>query len=684
VQQNEHLDNLDRVFAPRSIAVVGASRSPDKAGYQAVLALAHFGGDVYAVNPRAGEILGRKAFASLTAIGKPVDLVILAVPAAASVDVVREAIECGCGGGLIMSGGFAESGPAGTEIQTALEALCHESGFRLLGPNTAGFVNTQISLMATFASGGDEIHGGNVAIVAQSSGVNFLVGFLLSRIGAGVSCAIGVGNAIDIDVSDALEFLARDTGTRAIALHLEGIPHGRRLYDTLRRVTPAKPVVALAVGREDIGEFAESHTGKLIGSHELRVGALRQAGAVAVSSIEDLAGAAALLALERLAPKREPGIGVLTGQGGAGLIMLDWLMSAHVSVPPLSDATAARIRELLPPMTYLKNPVDTARPEANFPDVLRAVADDEHIDAVIAFALHEPATMRPESFLPALRRDLGKPIVFGTGGPESGIRPQIVSLRRDGIFVTETPERLAQAAIVLSTDSISQWKLAQFTETTVIGEVPRIDETPDEHAAKTLLEAIGIATPRRAACASRHEAVAAFRSLEKPVVAKILSEEIGHKTEAGGVQLDLVDEDEFERALDALDAIPIGGPRRYLIEEMAPAGLELIVGAVRNPSFGPTITVGMGGTLAEALRDTCTRIAPITVEMAHEMLEQLRAAALLDGWRGSPKLDRGALADAVVRVAAVLDLYPDFNEIEINPLRVYPHGVLALDALLRR
>jgi len=678
----QSIANLKRLLAPASVAVVGASSSPDKAGYQALHALQRFRGDVYPVNPKGGEILGYEAFASLAAIGRPVDLVIFAVPAAACIAAVQEAIMAGCGGGLIVSGGFAESGEHGAELQDELGRLCGESGFRLLGPNTAGFVNMASLLSATFVAGRERIEAGQVAVVTQSSGINFLVTFMLQRLGMGVSCAVGVGNAIDTDVSDVLEFLAEDEDTRAIALHIEAIPNGRRLYEALCSVTPRKPVAALVIGREDVGDFARSHTGNLVGSYELKVNALRQAGAVTVDTAEELAAAAATLAAYRLPPKRDPGIGVLTGQGGAGLIMLDELKGAGVSVPTLGTTAAERIAALLPPMTYLKNPVDTARPGPTFPDVLRALVGDPGVDAAIVFALHEPATLRPEEFMQEVRRESGKPVLFGSGGPESEIRPTLAALRADGLYACESPERLARAAIVLAKDAQAQWQLALPTTEARHGATQAAHKGLDEHETKTFLDALGIATPPRSACNSRAEAVEAFRALRKPVVAKILSAEIGHKTEAGGVHLGLADEASFERALDALDAIPLRGDRRYLVEEMANDGVELIVGALRDASFGSTIMVGLGGTIAEAIKDTTTRLAPVSEAQALAMLDELRAGALLDGWRGSPAVSRGAIAESIARLSHVLDEQPGIREIEINPLRAYADNVLALDALV--
>jgi acetyltransferase len=681
MEEKIRLANLKRLLAPKSVAIVGASNAPDKAGYAAVDGLKRFRGAVYPVNPKADEILGRKAYPSLSAIGQPADLVIFAIPAAACVEAVREAIACGCGGGLIVSGGFAESGPEGAAIQDQILKLCQSSGFRLLGPNTAGFVNMSLDLMATFAAGRDDIKPGRVAVVSQSSGINFVVTFAIHKLGLGVSAAIGVGNSIDTDISDVLEFLAEDEGTSAIAIHIEGIPTGRRLHDTLKRVTPKKPVVALVVGREDVAEFAQSHTGNLVGSYDLKVNALRQAGAVTVDTTEELAAAAALLSLERLPAKQTPGIGVLTGQGGAGVIMLDVLKGGAIAVPTLGEATAKRLSELLPPMTYMKNPVDTARPGPTFPDVLAAIGADPVIDSIIVFALSEP-TLDPLDLVPAARKATGKPIIFGTSGSDAGVGPTITALRAQGFFVAENPERLAKAAVVLAQDSQMQWRLAQPADRVNVGAAPKAMGGLDEDASKSVLDGLGIATPQRAACSTRAEAMEAFRKLPKPLVAKILTSEIAHKTEAGGVHLKLADEAAFTAALDALDKIPLKGARRYLIEAMAPAGVELIVGSVRDASFGPTIMVGIGGTIAEAIKDTSTRLAPITKAEAEEMLSELRASALLDGWRGAPKVDRGALADAIVRLAAVLDAQPGVKEIEINPLRAYPDGVLALDALI--
>jgi len=675
--------NLERLLAPKSVAVVGASAAPEKAGYQAMLALESFAGEVFAINPKAGAVLGRKAFPSLRALPQPVDLVIFAIPAAACVAALREAIDCRCGGGLIVSGGFSEAGAEGALLEAELGRACRDSGFRLLGPNTAGFVNKEISLTASFLPSAERIPSGRVAVVAQSAGINLTVSFLLANAGYGVSCAVGLGNSVDISASDVLEFVAGQDATKAIALHLEGIRDGRRLYETIRRIAKVKPIVAFTVGQTDVGDFARSHTGNLLGPYALRSSALEQAGAVLVDSTQDLALAAAALSVARLPAKLHPGIGVITAQAGAGLSMLDLLKARGVTVPSLASSTLESVARKLPPMTYQQNPVDTGRPGPSFPEIVSAVAQDDNIDAVIVYALSEPAALRPETSLPAVQRAVTKPILFGTMGLREEIGETLGALRSEGFFVARSPEELAKAASALALDASRQARLSQSQATALRVSSASLPEAPaDEHSAKQTLESLGIAAPRRVACGSHEAAHQALRELQKPVVAKILAAEIEHKTELGGVRLNIRDSAELEAALAHLDAIPLTSPRRYLIEEMAPAGLELIVSGTRDASFGPVVVVGLGGILAEALRDTATRLAPLTLAEAEGMLDQLRGKALLDGWRGSPKLDRDAVARCIVALGDFLCQQPRVREVEINPLRVYPSGVLALDALM--
>jgi acetyltransferase len=614
--------------------------------------------------------------------GIAVDLAILAVPALACPEAMRDAARAGCGGALIVGGGFGETGEAGEQLQQKIAAICREYGIRLLGPNTAGFFRPSIRCAASFVSG-DAFVPGDIAVVAQSGGVNLTLSFLVHRLGLGLSLALGLGNAIDVDAADALDYLAGDIATNGIALHLEGVRDGRKLYEAIRRITPDKPVVAVVAGRSDVGAFAQSHTGNLIGSWERKVAALRQAGAIVVAGTEEAADAVAVLSRSRIAPKPDPGIGVLTGQAGPGLLVVDAIKYAGVSVPGLSGATVEKIAALLPPLTYMRNPVDTGRPGPSFPEVAKALAADPAIDAVALYAIHEPAAIDPVAVLRAVQHARGKPFVFGTAGMPADLATTLTALTAIGVPVLGSPERLALAAVVLAQDAKAQFRLRRAPLAAAPAHVTLpVGTGIDEVAAKALLRRYGIATPASVACNTHAQARAAFAALRRPIVAKILSTDIAHKTEAGGVRLNIATEAALDAALAALDAIPLDGERRYLIEEMAAAGVELIAGAVRDPSFGPVVMVGLGGIAAEAMRDSAVRLAPITEIDALEMMDELRGKALLEGFRGAPAVDRGAVASALVAVSRLMLDAPWIAEIDINPLRAGPQGAIALDALI--
>jgi len=332
--------SLHRLFAPRSIAVVGASTAPDKAGHQFLRNLATFPGPVYAINRTAKEILGRPCYATLGAIGAPVDLVALCIPASACAGALRDAAACGAGAALIVGGGFGETGTAEDRSrQDEILSICRNAGIRLLGPNTAGFGNLSRDIAASFWAGLNALPKGNISIVAQSSGVSVILATQLQNVGFGVNLSVGLGNSVDVTPADVIDYLAEDDATAAIALYFEGVTDGRHLCDAIRRTVPRKPIVALTIGRADIGTFARSHTGNMVGSYGLKRAALRQAGAVVADTTNELVDAVIALSLARIPPNSDPGVGMLTGQGGAGLLMLDELRANGISVPAFAPGT---------------------------------------------------------------------------------------------------------------------------------------------------------------------------------------------------------------------------------------------------------------------------------------------------------------------------------------------------------
>jgi len=674
--------SLERLFRPRSIAVVGASNDPYKAGYQMVYALRNFPGALYPINPKIEETQGFRVYPDFKSIREPVDLVILTIPAKGSAAALREAGEAGAGAAMIISGGFAESGAPGKAAQEELLSVCRAYGIRLLGPNVAGFANPRAGVPANFTPWISEMRPGDVGVVSQSGAMNLILCSVVRAQGLGISVATGIGNGPDVSAADVVDYLADDPDTRVIAMALEGVSNGRRIFEAVSRATAKKPVVVFAVGRADIGEFAASHTGNLIGSYALKCTALRQAGAVLADSSNDLIDAANLLSKVRLAPKADPGVGLLSGQAGPAMIIADELRSHSVNLPRLAPETVQKIAGLIPPMTFIQNPVDTGRPSPTFKGVLKAMSDDPSVDVLVVFAIHEPAVIDPVALFKAAKDAILQPVIFGTAGFPEDLAPTLQDLKALGIPAFVSPDRTARALRALVEDAKRAHSRRSLGAPPAIASVAPFGDAPDEAEIKTALDRIGIPTPHRAVCKTRDEARAAFAGLQKPCVVKILSSSILHKTEVGGVHLDIHTNDQLREALDRIDRIEAAGEKRYLIEEMAPAGLELIIGGTRDASFGPTVLLGLGGTAAEALGDAAMRLAPIPEAEALDMLGDLKGRALLDRWRGGPRYDKQAVADAAAKISQLLVQHPEIKELDLNPVRVMEHGLLVLDAAL--
>jgi acetate---CoA ligase (ADP-forming) len=673
---------LERLYNPKSIAVVGASADESKAGYQMLYSLRDFPGELYPINPKTDSILGFKSYPSLKAIGKPVDLVVLTIPAASCINVLKEAGEAGAGSALIISGGFAETGVIGHKLQNNILSVCKKNNIRLLGPNTAGFVNPWARVVANFNPWTADISAGYIGLVSQSGAMCLTLASMIHAQKLGVSLATGIGNAADVNVPDAVEYLADDPETKVIILYLEGVKEGRRLYDVICRTTEKKPVLVLAVGKGDIAEFAASHTGNLLGSYKIKKTALKQAGAVFVDSSGELIDAANLLSRSRLIPKENPGVGLLTGQAGPGMIIADYLRSKDVLLPELSPATVERIKEALPPLTFIRNPVDTSRPSGTFPDILNAMSLDPSIDVIAVFALSESAVIDPVM----LFRDtahIKQPLVFGTAGLKEEIDATRNFLYELNIASFPFPDRVARAVHVLVEDSKAAYRRMNITTLTSFKVcIAPFRSTPDEGEAKHILDQIGISTPKRSVCKSHKEAIDAFISLRKPIVAKILDASIHHKTEIGGVILGIDTEGDLENALNSLDVIMAGNSKKYLLEEMAEDGLEIIIGATNDRSFGPAVMVGLGGITAEALEDVTMRMAPLGQSEARDMILELRGKALFKGWRGSKPLDIDCLAETLVLIGQLMVDHSEINEMDFNPVRIYEKGISVLDALI--
>jgi acetyltransferase len=661
------------MFRPRSVAVVGASATPSKAGHAMMRALDAFAGELYPVNPRGGQVLGRGVWPSLRAVPEPVDLAVLVVPPSAVATTLEDAAHRGVRAAVVCAGGFAESGPDGARVQSRAVAMAQEAGIRLLGPNTSGFMNPADRTTANFMPAVADLLPGSVAVVAQSGGVNLAVSFMLAGAGVGLRLGVGLGNAADVDFADVLDYLAEDEVTTAVGLHVEGVSDGPSLMAALRRTVARKPVVAFKVGRSDVADFARSHTGSLTGSYALTRAALTQAGAVVVDSLEELVAALQALRSIRLpsAGHRPPGIGVVTGQAGPGLVIADALGSKGIELPALSGGTLDRLAQLLPPLTFQRNPVDTGRPSTTFPGVLRAVADDAGISVLGVYALDEPGALDPVT---ALAPIAGR-VLFGSGGPDGALESHRRHLDELGVPFYTSPGDLAVGLAALILDARGR----AVTDAPPIAPTRSAGPPLDEDEAKSLLGAAGVRTPGRRVAADRAAAHAALRAIGGPVAVKVLDAAVLHKTEVGGVHLGIREHDALDTALDAIDLIP--GRHRYLLEEMAPAGPELIVGGVRDATFGPVVLLGLGGVGVELNTEPLLRLAPLSAERAREMVDAL-PPEVLGGFRGAAAVDRTALAELLRAVSAVLTDHDDIAEIDLNPVRLVAGEPIALDVVV--
>jgi acetyltransferase len=667
---------LAPMFAPRGVAVVGASRTPGKLGATMARSLTPFtanGGHVALVNGRDETM--HPSLRAAAAAG-PVDLAMICIPAAACPGVLAEAAEAGVRAAVICGGGFAEAGGAGADHQRELANVVAETGIRLLGPNTSGFLSPHTGVTASFVPGVTRIRPGRVAVVAASGGVNHAVSFLLTEAGHGISLAVGLGNGVDVTAPDVLDYLAEDPNTGAVALHVESVADGPRLVAAVRRLARRRPVVALVVGQHDVAAFAASHTGALATSWRTTRAALAQAGAVLVADERELVDAVGALAVSRAQPAADPGVGVVTAQAGPGLLLLDDLRGRRARVPELAEETQRRLSELLPPLTFQRNPVDTGRPGPELGEILAAVAGDPGVDVIAGYALHEPdAVNLAEAARQGLTPDV--PVVFAVGGCGEEVIAERRALLDAGIAVAADARGVAAATGALLADARAR---ANDGESAVPVPVPSgITGAHDENEAKDLLGRLGIPTAARRVCADRASAHAALRELGGPVAVKILDASILHKTEIGGVHLNVRTPEELDAALDALDA---AGARRYLVEEMAPSGVDLVLGARRDAVFGPILLLGLGGTTAEALTDVAIRLAPLSPTEAAEMPDELAGRALLDGWRGGPVVDAKELGAVASALGHLLVANPGLDEIEINPLRLTRDGLVALDAVI--
>lgn len=692
--------SLDAFFSPRAIAVVGASATPGKIGAVPLQYLAAQGyrGELYPVNPARQEILGLRAHARLADIGRPVDLAILAVPAAQVDAALDDAVAAGVKHLVIFTAGFAEAGPDGEAAQQRLAAKARQAGIRVLGPNCLGYMNAAAGIHATFSPvvAGGLVPAGPVGIVSQSGAFAAYAYGLARERGLGLSTWVATGNEVDIDVADCIAWMARDPATRIILAYMEGCRDGVRLKQALAAAHAAgKPVVMVKVGRTDVGaQAAASHTASLAGDDAAYDALFRQYGAWRARSVEELFDVAHALAVAGEPANRR--VGLLTVSGGVGALMADDAAEAGLEVAPLPQAARQRIQARVP-LAATRNPVDVTGQVTVDAGVLKLAArtmlEDGGYGSLVIFlaaAGLTPALQSVQRELAAeLRRDFPQCLVAFSTLPDARLQADLEAL---GCLSFADPGRAIRVLAALA--FLAAQRGRQVPPAAAAAPAPgRLTLRPgacNEADAAALLQAQGVPVLPLRRARTQAEAVEAASALGYPVVMKVLSADIVHKSDVGGVVLDIADAAQAAMAYDTLLAgvrarAPQAVIEGVLVAPMVRGGVECIVGVRRDPVLGPVVMLGLGGIHAEVLKDVSLRIAPVDRAQAREMIGELRGAPLLQGHRGTPPADIEALAGTLVCLSDMALVAGDsLSSIELNPLRVMPagQGVVALDAVV--
>lgn len=702
VEEREHraeAASVARLLTPRSVAVIGASRNPATVGHQVLrnLLAGGFAGPVFPVNPGAAHVASVKAYPSVVDIPDAVDVAVIAVPAAAVLDVVRDCARKGVAGLVVLSAGFGEVGTAGAAAQVELRDLARRNGMRLVGPNCIGVANTAVDLNATFSPYAPRP--GRIAMQSQSGALGIAILERSARIGLGVSSFASVGNKADVSGNDLLQYWEDDPSTDVVLLYLESFGNPRKFSRIARRVSRRKPIVAVKSGRSAAGvRAASSHTAAMA-SPDVAVDALfRQTGVIRVDTLDELFDTALLLGSQPLPAGRR--VAVVGNSGGPGILATDACDGAGLEVPELTPATQDALRRIVDPNAAVANPVDlvaSATPEI-YEEALRLVLADDAVDAAIVICTPTFAAppARVAAALRATAAATDKPLVgCFLAWPE--LTP-LLGGGGDGVDVPAfaSPEPAARALARAAT--YGDWRRRPP------GTVPDLDGFDVDHvrsiveaclreapsggwlpAAQTveLLAAVGVPTVVTVEVSTPEEAARASAELGFPVALKASGPQLVHKSDVGGVRLDLRSEDEVARAYAAMSSRIGGAMTGAVVQQMAAAGVETIVGVVQDPLFGPLAMFGLGGVATELLGDRSFRILPLTDLDAAELVRSLRSSPLLFGYRGAPPVAVDALEGLLQRVARLAGHMPEVIELDLNPVIVSPGGVVAVDARVR-
>ena len=692
--------SVARLLEPRSIAVVGASRTPGTIGHELFMNLLRggFEGPVYPVHPTAPHVASVRAYPSVLAVPDDVDLAVIIVPAEQVPAVVGECATKHVRGLVVISAGFSETGSEGAAAERELVALARGNGMRLIGPNCMGVVNTApgVGMNATFSPAAPVP--GRVGFLSQSGALGIAVLDWTGRLGIGVSSFVSVGNKADVSGNDLVQYWEDDPQTDVVLLYLESCGNPRKFARVARRVSRRKPIVAVKSGRSRAGERAASSHTAAAASTDVAVDALfRQTGVIRVDTLEQLFDVAQVLAYQPLPPGRR--VAIVGNSGGPGILAADACEGAGLSVPLLSDATQAALRSFLPSTAAVRNPVDmvAAATAEEYERALRLVLDDDGVDAVITI------------FTPTLvtdPHDLAEAVAgVSAAAPDKPLVASFLALGGVPGALGEGPRPVpsftspeSAAHALARCASYAEWRARPE------GSLPALDGIDSDRAralvaaaleghadgrwldgsrAAELLGCYGVPVAETVHAATADDAASAAERLGLPVALKAAAGQIVHKTDVGGVRLGLSSAGEVRQAFDDMAAALGEGMGGAVVQAMVPAGVETIVGVVQDRSFGPLVMFGMGGIATDLLGDRAFRILPLTDVDAAELVRSVRGAPLLFGYRGAAPADVAALEDVLLRVGRLVDEVPEVAEMDLNPVIVGPDGATVVDVKVR-
>ncbi len=750
-------------FHPRAVAVIGASRDPSSVGYQVLanLITSHYQGPVYPVNPKARFVMSVPAYPSVLDIPGPVDLAVVAVPPRAVMEVAAQCAQKGVRALIVLTAGFAETGPEGAEAQKRLLDFVRGSGMRMIGPNCLGIINCHpdVQMNATFSV--TPVRPGNLAMSSQSGALGLAALEYAHELGIGLSSFASIGNKADVSGNDLLQWWEEDEQTKAILLYLESFGNPRRFARLARRVGRRKPIVAVKGGRTPAGQRAAgSHTAALATDDAVVDALFRQSGVIRTRTLQEMFDVAALLAHQPL-PKGNR-VAILTNAGGPAILCADTCEGEGLVLPPLPPDVQARLRALLPPAASVANPVDmiAGATADTYRRCLEILLESDACDAVIVICVPTRAAVVPDvaaAVAAARAKAPDKPVLgcFMTSQPtarlavaappatHSSAQPTTRLATLSATHPAEPPTGPTGPTALPATHATTQAAIPpaaqpagaapepgfrpiyRFPESAAfalaraarysawrdapLGTIPALPDI-DVAAGRTvirearqrgggwllppevgrLLEAFGLPRPAARFACNEEEAVAAAEELGYPVAVKLASATLVHKTEWHGVHLNISGAAGVRRAVRLMrDTLERQGMldamAGVLVQEMAPPGVDTFVGVTQDPTFGPVIAFGLGGTAVEVLGDVVFRITPLTDRDAHDMIRSIRGYRLLDGFRGQPPADVAAAADVLLRLSRMVEELPDIVTVDLNPVRLMEtgQGALVLDARVR-